>query len=281
LKSAAVGAACGRRRFGRESSAGRTAACAGAFGGGIYAEKVAAPQRIEALTTDRPRLGFMLEVINRWGSSIFCANPGSSVRCLHESVVNYGGNSKPEFITCLHEESSVSKAHGLRQIEGQPLMILAPRHRRVAACIDGHLQRLLRSRPVYVVLGNIRNANFRRASAEWYHSVQDAAAMGAITSSGTTRPRRWNILRKPPCALTRLRWTPPTEPVGPGRGRGVAGSVPYPATQSCTFPVDMTAPPRAIQVRWRRLPGCWWAREPADCRGRAVRTAEGSGCWWN
>ena len=47
--------------------------------------------------------------------------PGSTFRGLQESIINYGMNSKPEFITCLHEEISVAMAHGYAKIAGKPM----------------------------------------------------------------------------------------------------------------------------------------------------------------
>ena len=43
---------------------------------------------------------------------------------MHESLINYGGNKKPEFLTCTHEESSVAMAHGYFKIAGKPLLVL-------------------------------------------------------------------------------------------------------------------------------------------------------------
>src|SRR5207244_2934246 len=53
------------------------------------------------------------------------SNPASSFRSLHESIVNYGGNRKPEFLTCMHEESSVAMAHGYAKAAGKPMGVLA------------------------------------------------------------------------------------------------------------------------------------------------------------
>ena len=48
----------------------------------------------------------------------------SSFRGLHESLINYGGNKMPEFLTCMHEESAVAMAHGYFKVAGKPLMPL-------------------------------------------------------------------------------------------------------------------------------------------------------------
>ena len=62
----------------------------------------------------------MLDVIKSLGIEYCAANPGSTFRALHESMINYGGNKVPELLTCLHEESSVGMAHGYAKIEGKP-----------------------------------------------------------------------------------------------------------------------------------------------------------------
>ena len=49
----------------------------------------------------------MVDVLRSLDIEYVCSNPGSSFRALHESIVNYGGNQKPEFITCLHDRDPV------------------------------------------------------------------------------------------------------------------------------------------------------------------------------
>ena len=67
----------------------------------------------------------MVDVLKSLGIEYICSNPGSSFRALHESVINYGGNRNPEFLTCCHEESAVGMAHGYAKIEGKPLGVFA------------------------------------------------------------------------------------------------------------------------------------------------------------
>src|SRR6476646_7799623 len=57
---------------------------------------------VEVLTTDRPGSDFMVDVIKSLGFEYLASNPGSSFRGLHESLINYGGNKAPEFLTCCH-----------------------------------------------------------------------------------------------------------------------------------------------------------------------------------
>jgi len=132
---------------------------------------------VEVLTTDRTGSDFMVDVMKSMGFEYVCSNPGSSFRGIQESLINYGGNQSPEFLTCCHEESSVAMAHGYYKIEGKPLAVLA--HGTVGlqhaamAIYNAYCDRV----PVYVILGNTMNATTRRPGVEWAHSVQDAAAM--------------------------------------------------------------------------------------------------------
>ncbi len=48
-------------------------------------------------------------------------NPGSTFRGIHDSILNYGGNRKPEVIFCFHEEYSVAIAHGYAKAAGKPM----------------------------------------------------------------------------------------------------------------------------------------------------------------
>src|SRR5208337_1463684 len=85
----------------------------------------AMPSDLQVLENQRPGSDFMVDVIKSLGFEYVCANPGSSFRSLHESLLNYGGNKAPEFITCCHEESSVAMAHGYFKVEGKPMLVFA------------------------------------------------------------------------------------------------------------------------------------------------------------
>jgi acetolactate synthase-1/2/3 large subunit len=145
--------------------------------GALAAETETTPASLDVLTDGRPGADFMVDVIKSLGVDYICANPGSSFRGLQESVINYGGNTKPEWITCLHEEISVAMADGYAQVEGKPLVVLA--HGTVGlqhaamAVYNSFCGRV----PVYIIVGNTLDATARRPGIEWLHSVQDAAAM--------------------------------------------------------------------------------------------------------
>jgi len=134
------------------------------------------PSTVEVLTTDRPGADFMVDIIKSLGIEYIAANPGSSYRGLHESVINYGGNQAPEFLTCCHEESAVGMAHGYAKIEGKPLGVFlhgtVGMQHATMAIYNAFCDRA----PVYMVMGNMVDATMRRPGVEWVHSAQDAAA---------------------------------------------------------------------------------------------------------
>src|SRR5438034_9256590 len=77
------------------------------------------PPRPDVYTTDRPGADFMVDVLKSLNFDYIFANPGSSFRGLQESFINYGKNTKPEWITCCHEEWAVAVAAGYHTVEDQ------------------------------------------------------------------------------------------------------------------------------------------------------------------
>jgi thiamine pyrophosphate-dependent acetolactate synthase large subunit-like protein len=169
------------------------------------------PGEVQVLR-DNQRSGsdFMVDVLKSLGFEYVAANPGSSFRGLHESIINYGGNKAPEMITCMHEESAVAMAHGYFKAEGKPMLVAA--HGTVGlqhasmALYNAWCDRV----PVYMVIGNYNDAAVRRP-AEWYHGVQDAALMvrdftkwddtpWSLTHFAESAVRAYNVAVTPPMA---------------------------------------------------------------------------------
>jgi len=175
--------------------------------------EVGTPSGAEVLTADRTGSDFMADVIKSLGFEYVCANPGSSFRGLHESIINYGGNKSPEFITCCHEESSVAMAHGYAKVEGKPLAVLA--HGTVGvqhaamAIYNAYCDRV----PVYLILGNIIDATKRMPGVEWAHSVQDAAAMIRDFTKWDDLPISLTHFAESAVRAYKIAMTPPTLPV--------------------------------------------------------------------
>src|SRR3989454_2628790 len=171
------------------------------------------PPEAEVLTTDHCGSDFMVDVIKSLDIEYFCANPGSSFRALHESIVNYGGNQKPEFITCCHEESSVAMAHAYSKIEGKPIGVMA--HGTVGlqhaamAIYNAYCDRV----PIFIVVGNSLDATQRRPGVEWEHSVQDAASIVRDFVKWDDTPISLGHFAESAARAYKIAMTPPMEPV--------------------------------------------------------------------
>jgi acetolactate synthase-1/2/3 large subunit len=172
------------------------------------------PAEAEVLTLDRSGSDYMVDVLKSLGIEYVCSVAGSSFRALHESVINYGGNQSPEFISCCHEESSVAIAHGYAKIEGKPIAIFA--HGTVGlqhasmAIYNAYCDRV----PVYIVIGNNLDATKRDAAyGEWPHSVQDAAAMVRDYTKWDDLPISLEHFGESAVRAYKVAMTPPMGPV--------------------------------------------------------------------
>ncbi|MFN8059288.1 MAG: thiamine pyrophosphate-binding protein [Vicinamibacterales bacterium] len=179
----------------------------------VAVDAASPPPRVDVYATDRPGSDFMFDVIRALDFEYVAANPGGSFRALHESIVNYGGNARPELLTCCHEESSVAMAHGYAKIAGKPMMVMA--HGTVGlqhaamAIYNAYADRV----PVYVVLGNILDATFRRSDVEWAHAVQDAALMVRDYVKWDDAPVSLAHFAESGVRAYRIAMTPPQGPV--------------------------------------------------------------------
>jgi acetolactate synthase-1/2/3 large subunit len=182
-------------------------------GAALAAAETSPPPRADVYTTDRPGSDFMLEVIKSLGIEYCAANPGSTFRGLHESIINYGGNKAPELLTCCHEESSIGMAHGYAKIEGKPMMVMA--HGTVGlqhasmAIYNAYADRV----PVYLVLGNIADGPWRRSDVEWAHAVQDTALMVRDYTKWDDAPISLRQFADSAVHAYKIMMTPPMGPV--------------------------------------------------------------------
>ena len=214
LKGAAVGAAAlVARPTLSDAQTGPERQPAAAPSGRLAAAETSAPPKIDVYTTDKPGSDFMADVLKSLDFEYVAANPGSSFRGIHESLINYGGNTKPELLTCCHEESSVAMAHGYAKIEGKPMLVMA--HGTVGlqhasmAVYNAYADRV----PVYLLLGNIFDVAWRRSDVEWTHSVQDAAAMVRDYTKWDDAPVSLGHFAESGVRAYKIAMTPPQGPV--------------------------------------------------------------------
>src|SRR5215210_2330295 len=105
-------------------------------------------------------------------------NPGASYRGLHDSIVNYLGNTRPQMLLCLHEEAAVAIAHGYAKASGK--MMGAVVHSNVGlmhasmAIFNAWCDRV----PM-LILGATGpwDAARRRPWIDWIHTASDQGAL--------------------------------------------------------------------------------------------------------
>ena len=105
-------------------------------------------------------------------------NPGASYRGLHDSLVNYLGNERPQMLLCLHEESAVAIAHGYAKVTGKAM----------AAAVHSNVGLMHATMAIFnawcdrmpmVVLGATGpvDATKRRPWIDWIHTARDQGAL--------------------------------------------------------------------------------------------------------
>jgi acetolactate synthase I/II/III large subunit len=156
---------------------------------------------------------FMVDVIRSTGIEYIYANPASSYRGIHESLINYGGNSKPEFIECMHEESSIAMAHGYYKATGKLAAVLV--HGTVGlmhgtmAIYNAWCDRA----PVMVMGGNDLDASKRPPGVPTTHSAQDINALVRDFTKWDDTPVSLQHFAQSFVRAAKFAMTPPHEPV--------------------------------------------------------------------
>jgi thiamine pyrophosphate-dependent acetolactate synthase large subunit-like protein len=156
----------------------------------------------------------MLDVIKSLDIDYVCSNTSNTVRGLQESIINYGGNNKPEFILCTHEEIATAMGHGYYKIEKKPLISMA--HGSVGlmhatmALYNAYCDRV----PVMFLGGIITDAAERNWQDDaWHHAAQDCAAMVRDFTKWDDTPASLQHFAESAVRGYRVAMTPPEGPI--------------------------------------------------------------------
>jgi thiamine pyrophosphate-dependent acetolactate synthase large subunit-like protein len=82
-----------------------------------------AREKAKAQTTAAWGSDAIAELLRALEIPYIAITPGASFRGLHDSLVNYLGNTRPELLLCVHEEHAVALAHGYARVTGKPLAV--------------------------------------------------------------------------------------------------------------------------------------------------------------
>ncbi|HYV69201.1 MAG TPA: thiamine pyrophosphate-binding protein [Pseudolabrys sp.] len=140
-------------------------------------------------------------------------NPGASYRGLHDSLVNYLGNERPQLLLCLHEESAVAIAHGYAKVTGKAM----------AAAVHSNVGLMHATMAIFnvwcdrmpmVVLGATGpvDALKRRPWIDWIHTARDQGALVRGYTKWDDQPASPLAARE---AVLRANWIANTAPRGP------------------------------------------------------------------
>ena len=230
-----------------------------------------------------PRIGgvpgsdFMVDVIKGLDIKYLPSNPASSFRGIHESLINYGGNKNPEFLTCTHEESAAAMAHGYFKAAGKPLMTLC--HGTVGlqhatmAIYNAWCDRV----PMIVVGGNDLDAAHRPPGVPTFHSAQDINAIVRDYTKWDDTPVSLQHFAQSFVRAYKIAMTPPYGPVAISLDAGLQQEPIRENGEKLYIPRYVpTAPPQgdsgAVKEAARLLAQ---AQNPVIVVDRAARTENG------
>jgi thiamine pyrophosphate-dependent acetolactate synthase large subunit-like protein len=176
---------------------------------------IAAIERPNSAGANAPGFGsdVVADTLRALDIPYIAVTPGASYRGLHDSIVNYLGNTTPQMLLCVHEESAVAIAHGWAKVTGRA--IAAAVHSNVGlqhatmAMFNAWCDRM----PV-VVLGATGpvDAMKRRPWIDWIHTARDQGALVRGYTKWDDQPASPGAARE---AILRGTWIANTLPQGP------------------------------------------------------------------
>lgn len=165
------------------------------------------------LAGGRPNSDFMVDVIRSLGIDYVATNPASSCRGLHESLINYGNNEKPELLTVMHEESGAGMAHGYAKVAGKPMGLLfhgtVGMQHATMAIYNAWCDRV----PMFIMSGNHVDAASRPPGVPTTHAAQDPLSLVRDFTKWDDQPASLQHCAESMVRAYKISMTPPLEPV--------------------------------------------------------------------
>lgn len=155
----------------------------------IALESVERPRTSEAITMAWGS-DAVAEVLRQLGIEFIALVPGSSYRCLHDSLVNYLGNERPQILLTLHEEHAVAVAHGYAKVTEQPMAVALHSNVGLMHASMAIFNAWCDRAPVLILgaTGPV-DATRRRPWIDWIHTARDQVLWsGPLPSGMISRP---------------------------------------------------------------------------------------------
>jgi len=202
-------------------------------------------------------------------------NPGASYRGLHDSIVNYLGNERPQMLLCLHEESAIAVAHGYARTTGK--LMGAVVHSNVGlmhatmAIFNAWCDRV----PM-LILGATGpwDAARRRPWIDWIHTASDQGALVRDYTKWDNQPGSVAAAYEALMRAVQMASTPPRGPtyinLDAALQEAKIGPLPPLPEVSRFRPADPVQPEPAAIARAAQLLSS--AKNPAMLMGRVSRS---------
>jgi thiamine pyrophosphate-dependent acetolactate synthase large subunit-like protein len=242
----------------------------------VAANETGTPQMPET-ASGKPGSDFMVDVIKTLDIKYLPANPAASYRGLHESIIDYGKNTMPEFLTCMHEESAVGMCHGYFKATGKPIMslvhgVVGLQHATMAI-YNAWCDRV----PVLVIGGNDLDAAHRPPLVPTFHSAQDINAIVRDYTKWDDTPVSPEHFAQSFVRMYKIATTPPYGPVMMSLDGGLQNEPIRDRGEPLYIPKFFAAAPpqgddAAVKEAARLLAN---AEHPVIVVDRAARTADG------
>ena len=231
----------------------------------------------------RPASDFMVDVIKSLKIEYIYSNPASSFRGLHESLINYGKNTMPEFLTVTHEEASVAMCHGHFKATGKPQMALM--HGTVGlqhaamAVYNAWADRV----PLIMIGGNDLDASKRPPGVPTVHSAQDINALVRDFTKWDDQPVSLQHFAQSFVRAYKYAMTPPYGPVMIALDAGAAAGARSSPTRRTSTRRDTFRRHRRTPTRTRcvRPPSSWSMRRTRSSSPTAARARRRASTRWS
>ena len=225
----------------------------------------------------RPASDFMVDVIKSLKIEYIYSNPASSFRGLHESLINYGKNTMPEFLTVTHEEASVAMCHGHFKATGKPQMAMM--HGTVGlqhACMAVYNAWADRV-PLLMIGGNDLDASKRPPGVPTVHSAIDINALVRDFTKWDDQPVSCQHFAQSMVRAYKYAMTPPYGPVMIGLDAGAQQASLKPEEKDLYIPKYVPpSPPHADPAALRETAKLLVnAENPVIVADRCARTQAG------
>ncbi|MCH8225561.1 MAG: thiamine pyrophosphate-binding protein [Chloroflexi bacterium] len=132
------------------------------------------------MTLERPEYvsDLIVYLLDALGVEYVPLNPGATTRGIHESIVNYGGNKRPELITCCHEELAVAMAEGYYLATGRLQATLVHDIVGLQHASKAIYEAWLNHTPMIIIGGTgPLDASHRRPWIDWIHTAEVQAQL--------------------------------------------------------------------------------------------------------